>query len=66
MPPLIAPDGIRRALVRCPNWLGDTVMAVPTLRALRTALPGVELWCVGPWAPAVLEAEPGEIGRAHV
>lgn len=56
--PVIAPDGIRRALVRCPNWLGDTVMAVPTLRALRAALPDAELWCLGPWAPAVLEAEP--------
>ncbi len=56
---LIPRAAIRRALVRCPNWLGDTVMALPTLRALRAALPDAELWCVGPWVPALLEAEPG-------
>jgi heptosyltransferase-2 len=50
---------IRRALVRLPNWLGDTVMAVPTLRALRAALPASELWCLGPWAAELLESEPG-------
>ena len=53
------PAAIRRALVRLPNWLGDTVMAVPTLRALRAALPAAELWCLGPWASELLESEPG-------
>jgi heptosyltransferase II len=55
----IVPAEVKRALVRFPNWLGDTVMAVPTLRALRRALPGAELWCLGPWVGSVLEAEPG-------
>ena len=55
----IAPGAARRVLLRAPNWLGDTVMAVPTLRALRGALPEAELWVLGPWAPALLEAEPG-------
>lgn len=50
---------IERALVRFPNWLGDTVMALPTLRALRAALPGAELWCLGPWVGTILETEPG-------
>jgi heptosyltransferase-2 len=50
---------IQRALVRLPNWLGDTVMALPTLRALRGVLPGAELWCLGPWVGPVLETEPG-------
>jgi heptosyltransferase II len=50
---------IGRALVRFPNWLGDTVLALPTLRALRGALPGAELWCLGPWVGTVLETEPG-------
>jgi heptosyltransferase-2 len=45
--------------VRLPNWLGDTVMALPTLRSLRGALPRAELWCLGPWAATVLEGEPG-------
>jgi heptosyltransferase II len=55
----ISPGSIRRALIRLPNWLGDTVMAVPTLRALHAALPAGELWCVGPWVSAILENEPG-------
>ena len=50
---------VQRALVRFPNWLGDTVMALPALRALRAALPGAELWCVGPWVGPILELEPG-------
>ncbi|MAG55539.1 MAG: lipopolysaccharide heptosyltransferase II [Planctomycetes bacterium] len=35
--------GVRRLLVRMPNWVGDVVMATPTLRALRTALPDAEI-----------------------
>jgi len=58
-PAAIPPNEIRRVLVRCPNWLGDTVMAVPTLRALRAAVPDAEVWCLGPWVVPVLEAEPG-------
>lgn len=37
-------------IVRLPNWLGDTVMAVPALRALRAARPDTRLALVGPWA----------------
>ncbi len=37
-------------IVRLPNWLGDTVMAVPLLRALRRARPEARLVGVGPWA----------------
>lgn len=59
----IPPEGIRRVLVRCPNWLGDTVMALPALRAVRRALPAAELWCLGPWVEVVLEGEPGVTRR---
>ena len=38
-------------IVRLPNWLGDTVMAVPTLRSLRAGLPGARIGLAGPWAP---------------
>lgn len=44
-----APE-IRHLVVRLPNWLGDTVMALPTLRALRASLPGRRITVVGPWA----------------
>ena len=37
-------------IVRLPNWLGDTVMAVPAVRALRQALVGGRLLLAGPWA----------------
>jgi len=36
--------------VRLPNWLGDTVMAVPMVRALRDAFPDARLVLAGPWA----------------
>jgi len=37
-------------LVRLPNWLGDTVMALPALAALRRALPDALIALVGRWA----------------
>ena len=37
-------------LVRLPNWLGDTVMALPALHGLRAARPGVCVMAVGRWA----------------
>jgi heptosyltransferase-2 len=38
-------------LVRLPNWLGDTVMALPALHGLRAACPGACVVAVGRWAP---------------
>lgn len=39
-----------RLIVRLPNWLGDTVMAVPAVRALREAWPETRTLLAGPWA----------------
>ena len=37
-------------VVRSPNWLGDTVMALPALAALRAGLPEARITVVGRWA----------------
>jgi lipopolysaccharide heptosyltransferase II len=37
--------------VRLPNWLGDTVMAVPALAAVKAAWPRGRILAAGPWAP---------------
>ncbi|MEM6334177.1 MAG: glycosyltransferase family 9 protein, partial [Planctomycetota bacterium] len=41
--------GAKRVAVVMPTWLGDAVMATPTLRALRGAFAGarIDAWCVG-------------------
>ena len=33
------PEAIARVLVRAPNWLGDAVMALPALAAVRRTFP---------------------------
>ena len=46
-----AGSSLELIVVRTPNWLGDTVMAVPALAALRAAWPDAEVLAAGPWAP---------------
>jgi heptosyltransferase-2 len=41
---------MRTLAVRLPNWLGDTVMAVPAVRALRETFADARLLLAGPWA----------------
>ena len=39
--------------VRAPNWLGDTIMALPALQALRRAYREARIMLVGRWAPLI-------------
>jgi heptosyltransferase-2 len=41
-------------VVRAPNWLGDTVMALPALAALRARWADARIAVVGRWAPLLL------------
>jgi heptosyltransferase II len=51
---MISESGV--VLVRLPNWLGDTVMALPALHGLRAARPGASVIAVGRWA-SLLEGQ---------
>ena len=47
-----------RILVRVPNWVGDAVLCLPALRALRRSLPEAELVLLArPWVADVLPVE---------
>ena len=46
-------------LVRLPNWVGDVIMATPTLRALRLSFPDARIIGLGkPWAVELLADHP--------
>src|SRR5262245_7182897 len=40
---------VSTVVVRAPNWLGDTVMALPALTAMRSAWPKARITVVGRW-----------------
>ena len=47
--------------VRLPNWLGDTVMAVPAVRSLREKFPEAEVLLAGPWVALLAGQELGDV-----
>ncbi|PKN66820.1 MAG: lipopolysaccharide heptosyltransferase II [Deltaproteobacteria bacterium HGW-Deltaproteobacteria-15] len=50
---------IRRVLVRAPNWVGDAIMALPSLEALKENLPGSSVVVLAkPWVIPVFENHP--------
>jgi len=55
----IHPESIRRLLIRGTNWVGDAVMSVPALKAIRRVFPnaGISL-LVRPWVRDVYAAAP--------
>ncbi len=56
---------LEKLSVRLPNWLGDTVMAVPALRALRAALGDARILLAGPWAPLLAGQGLADVLVAH-
>jgi heptosyltransferase-2 len=56
---------VNRIVVRTPNWLGDTVMALPMLSALRAAEPGARITLIGRWAPLLAGQEVGDVLLAY-
>ena len=49
----------RNVLVRGVNWIGDSVMTLPALRALRKGLPNAEIsFLLKPWVSPVFENNP--------
>lgn len=52
-------DNPRKIMVRAPNWIGDAVMSLPALAALRARFPQAEIVLVAkPWVSQVYLCEP--------
>ncbi len=52
-------DEDRSVLVRGVNWIGDAVMTIPALRAMKRSLPGTRLsLLVKPWVAPLFERDP--------
>jgi heptosyltransferase-2 len=54
-------EGASLIAVRMPNWLGDTVMALPALAALRAARPEARIIAIGRWAQILSGQEVADI-----
>jgi lipopolysaccharide heptosyltransferase II/tetraacyldisaccharide 4'-kinase len=53
------PSGVRKILVRAPNWVGDAVMALPVLSGLADLFPQAALTVLaGPRVAPLFEAQP--------
>ncbi|TET93351.1 MAG: lipopolysaccharide heptosyltransferase II [Desulfobacteraceae bacterium] len=52
----ISPQEIKKILVRSSNWVGDTVMMIPSLSALKRSLPSAQITVLAnPWVIPLLE-----------
>ena len=48
-----------KILIRATNWIGDAVISLPAIRAVRQCYPRAELCILArPWVAAVYEGEP--------
>ncbi len=49
-------QNVRKVLIRSANWVGDVVMSLPAIRAVRTGLPEAEISILAkPWVAGVYE-----------
>ena len=49
----------QKILLRGPNWVGDAVLAVPAMKAIRAAFPKAEVTLmVRPWVAGVFSGAP--------
>ena len=56
---LPALQSIKSLVVRCPNWVGDIVMATPVLECLRLNFPDAIITaCIRPYARGIIEDNP--------
>ncbi len=56
----IDPDGIRKILVRQVNWVGDAVLTLPALRALKRRFARAEIVVLGrPWVTGLFGGQRG-------
>jgi heptosyltransferase-2 len=62
----IGTDHVERLVIRAPNWLGDAVMALPAMAAVRAANPGVHVAVAAVPAIAPLFAEPTSAAQDSV
>jgi len=60
-------DAATRIYVRLPNWLGDVIMLIPLLRALRVSRPDAQLTLIGKaaFAPLIEDFALGECANTH-
>ena len=55
----ISPENIDKILVRSTNWVGDTVMTLPSLAAVRRAFPHAQITVLAnPWVVSLLKNHP--------
>ena len=59
-------EGIRRIVIRGPNWLGDAVMCEPALSQVRTLFPQAEITLLVKPGIADLLAQHPEVNRTLV
>ena len=53
------PDNQKRILIRGVNWVGDAVMSMPAISAIRRAFPGAKIsLLVKPWVAGLFEKDP--------